>query len=291
MVKPPIVGNSYAVKSPPPPPIFLNVGPEFNVNAVEQWLYGDFKGPARKSLSITVMRHLSHMGWMIHYHDGVHYFKPPTDDKQMFTNLIEACNHEQLLNNKEEMRRICHLLYQRIPTVEEDTTWTVLQVDRTVARENQDMRLSFAHYVLVSAFGDHFSNMLESIVYSIIEFSGFYTTVVQKNNEIASVANFRIHTNGDVKFAEIPFVTTAREFRGQRLCNILMNTLQDILNKLGVDEIILPSVPSTFSMWNKKFGFSIIDKDKEELIFGGGGIKIVNFRDTIFCATTLNHVG
>ncbi|GAU31168.1 hypothetical protein TSUD_315930 [Trifolium subterraneum] len=335
------------VKSPPPPPIFLNVGPEFNTHAVEEWIQGALTGPARKTLSISVMRHLCHIGWRIHYYNNVHYLTPPTGGgKNMFTNLLDACiylkNKEEELVNKEEKEKeekginendeeykeeqeekdktyvycyLCknlggnnnreffcakwcldtyillrQLIYKSISTNMEDTTWTLVQVDRKRGRENQDPRIASAYGLLVKAFGKRFSNMLDRIVYSTDKFSGFYTACVLKNNQMASVATFRVHTNGYIKIAEVPFVTTARKYRGQHLCNSLMSTLEDILTKLGVNEIILPSVTTKFSMWNEKFGFTLIGEDKEELIFGTGDIDIVNFRDTLLCAKTLNPV-
>ncbi|MCI72835.1 hypothetical protein A2U01_0094099, partial [Trifolium medium] len=68
----------------------------------------------------------------------------------------------------------------------EDTTWTLVQVDRTRGSENQDLRLASAHGLLAMSFG--LSDMLERIVYSTYVYSGFYTAVVEKNNQMASVA-------------------------------------------------------------------------------------------------------
>ncbi|KAF9675679.1 hypothetical protein SADUNF_Sadunf09G0057400 [Salix dunnii] len=85
-----------------------------------------------------------------------------------------------------------------------------------------------------------------------LNFKGFYTILLEKNDELITVATVRIH--GD-KVAEIPLVGTRFKFRQLGMCRILMDVIEK-LTELGVQRLILPAVPGVLSTWTLSFGFS-----------------------------------
>ncbi|CAA0838251.1 PHD finger transcription factor- putative [Striga hermonthica] len=84
-------------------------------------------------------------------------------------------------------------------------------------------------------------------------FQGFYTIVLEKNDELISAATVRIYGK---RVAEVPLVATRFRYRRLGMCRILMDELEKKLVELGVERLVLPAVPSIISTWTNSFGFS-----------------------------------
>ncbi|KAF3331759.1 hypothetical protein FCM35_KLT03165 [Carex littledalei] len=81
---------------------------------------------------------------------------------------------------------------------------------------------------------------------SRINFKGFYTIILEKEDEVVAVAAFRVR--GD-KIAELPFVCTRLKYRRQGMCRHLMTEIEKLLWVLKVERIILPSTKEQLPTW------------------------------------------
>ncbi|PKI72230.1 hypothetical protein CRG98_007367 [Punica granatum] len=113
-----------------------------------------------------------------------------------------------------------------------------------------------------------------------LNFRGFYTVLLEKNDELITVATIRIHR----EVAEVPLVGTRFQFRRLGMCHALMNTLEKKLKELGVERIVLPAVPSALNTWTGSFGFTKMT-DLEKLHFVNH--TFLNFQDTTVCQKRL----
>lgn len=114
-----------------------------------------------------------------------------------------------------------------------------------------------------------------------LNFRGFYTVLLERNDELITVANVRVF--GD-KVAEIPLVGTRFLFRRLGMCKILMDELEKQLMKLGVERLVLPAVPSMLDTWINGFGFSkLTDAEKMQYL----DRTFLDFPGTIKCQKVL----
>ncbi|KAI3469014.1 hypothetical protein Pfo_025677 [Paulownia fortunei] len=104
--------------------------------------------------------------------------------------------------------------------------------------------------------------VIPSVVYncgsnfSRINFKGFYTAVLEKDDEIISVASLRIH---GTKLAEMPFIATSEAYRCKGMCKKLMVAIESALCYLDVENLIIPSVPERIGNWIERYGFCRLD--------------------------------
>ncbi|GKB67384.1 zinc finger, RING/FYVE/PHD-type, acyl-CoA N-acyltransferase, Jas TPL-binding domain protein [Tanacetum coccineum] len=84
-------------------------------------------------------------------------------------------------------------------------------------------------------------DIIEDVIFSRAtkrsNFEGFYTAVLEKNDEIITVVTLRIH---GYKVAEIPFVATTFSYQRLGMCRILMDVVERMIRGLGVERIVLP---------------------------------------------------
>ncbi|KAJ1430388.1 Zinc finger, PHD-type [Sesbania bispinosa] len=106
---------------------------------------------------------------------------------------------------------------------------------------------------------------------------GFYTVILEMNDEVVSVATVRIHGQ---KVAELPFVATSEQYRKLGLCRILMNELEKQLTQLGVESMVLPSSNNAVDTWTNSFDFArMTDSDKSQFL----EYSFLEFQDTTWC--------
>ncbi|CAK7328245.1 unnamed protein product [Dovyalis caffra] len=117
-----------------------------------------------------------------------------------------------------------------------------------------------------------------------LNFQGFYTILLEKNDELITVATVRIY--GD-NVAEIPLVGTRFQYRQLGMCRILMDMLEKKLMELGVQRLILPAVAVVLNTWTSSFGFSKMT-DSERLQFVDH--TFLNFQDTVMCQKLLKKL-
>ncbi|GKC82945.1 zinc finger, RING/FYVE/PHD-type, acyl-CoA N-acyltransferase, Jas TPL-binding domain protein [Tanacetum coccineum] len=111
-------------------------------------------------------------------------------------------------------------------------------------------------------------DIIEDVIFSGAtkrsNFEGFYTAVLEKNNEIITVVTLRIH---GYKVAEIPFVATTFSYRRLGMCRILMDVVERMIRGLGVERIVLPASTDKVSTWTRSFGFSeMTDIERRDLV-------------------------
>ncbi|GJZ82687.1 zinc finger, RING/FYVE/PHD-type, acyl-CoA N-acyltransferase, Jas TPL-binding domain protein [Tanacetum coccineum] len=111
-------------------------------------------------------------------------------------------------------------------------------------------------------------DIIEDVIFSRAtkrsNFEGFYTAVLEKNDEIITVVTLRIH---GYKVAEIPFVATTFSYRRLGMCRILMDVVERMIRGLGVERIVLPASTDKVSTWTRSFGFSeMTDIERRDLV-------------------------
>ncbi|KAJ8771052.1 hypothetical protein K2173_023377 [Erythroxylum novogranatense] len=106
---------------------------------------------------------------------------------------------------------------------------------------------------------------------------GFCTVILEKSEELISVANVRVFGG---KIAELPFVATRCNYRGQGMCRIMIDELEKQLMNLGVERLVLPAVPSVLNAWINSFGFSeMTDSDREQC----SDHSLIYFEGAVMC--------
>ncbi|XP_020252692.1 uncharacterized protein LOC109829986 isoform X3 [Asparagus officinalis] len=114
-----------------------------------------------------------------------------------------------------------------------------------------------------------------------LNFYGFYTMLLEKEDELVSVAVFRVYGE---KVAEMPLVGTRSKFRHQGMCRLLVSELEKLLSHLAIKNLVLPAVPQLLQTWTSSFRFSkMTSSDRSSLLEH----TILYFQDTIMCQKLL----
>ncbi|XP_027345570.1 uncharacterized protein LOC113857662 [Abrus precatorius] len=117
-----------------------------------------------------------------------------------------------------------------------------------------------------------------------LNFQGFYTVLLERNDELISVATVRVFGK---KIAEVPLVGTRLQYRRHGMCHILMNELEKKLMQLGVERLVLPAVPSVLETWTRSFGFAKMTSSER---FQFLHYTFLDFQDTIMCQKLLMKI-
>ncbi|KAG2243779.1 hypothetical protein Bca52824_094383 [Brassica carinata] len=105
---------------------------------------------------------------------------------------------------------------------------------------------------------------------------GFYTVLVERNNEPVTVAAMRV----DKDVAEIPLVATLSNYRRSGMCRVLMDELEKQMSRMGVRRLVLPAAKDVVSTWSQGFGFKVMES-WERLEFVKHGM--LDFVGTVMC--------
>ncbi|ONK58028.1 uncharacterized protein A4U43_C09F7200 [Asparagus officinalis] len=132
-------------------------------------------------------------------------------------------------------------------------------------------------------------NMIPHILYNWglnftrLNYQGFYTVVLEKGDELISVASIRVH---GVTVAEMPLIATGTEHRHQGMCRRLMSAIEEMLKSLKVEMLVLSAIPDLADTWVSGFGFQPIeDSEKRRL----NKISLLSFPGTVLLQKTLRE--
>ncbi|XP_027337474.1 uncharacterized protein LOC113851199 [Abrus precatorius] len=117
-----------------------------------------------------------------------------------------------------------------------------------------------------------------------LNFQGFYTVLLERNEELISVAIIRVYGR---KVAEVPLVGTRLQYRRHGMCRILMNELEKKLMQLGVERLVLPAIPSVLETCTRSFGFAKMTSFERSRFLD---YTFLDFQGTIMCQKLLMKI-
>ncbi|KAI4333582.1 hypothetical protein L6164_018369 [Bauhinia variegata] len=89
-----------------------------------------------------------------------------------------------------------------------------------------------------------------------LNFQGFYTVVLEKQDVLISVASIRVH---GTTVAEMPLIATCSRYRRQGMCRLLVSSIEEMLTSFKVEKLVIAAIPDIMETWTEGFGFRPVD--------------------------------
>ncbi|PRQ27838.1 putative histone acetyltransferase chromatin regulator PHD family [Rosa chinensis] len=172
----------------------------------------------------------------------------------------------------------------------DNLTWTLLKSSSTCDVDNLTRNYR-QHKLAVEVMHECFeptqdpytrSDVVDDVIFNRQKkFRGFYTAVLERNEEVISAATVRVYS----ELGEVPLVATKFKHRRLGMCRILMSELEKQLVKLGIGKLVLPSAKDALEAWTStSLGFSKMTADETLPLLK---YRFWNFQDTTMCHKVL----
>ncbi|XP_057506840.1 increased DNA methylation 1-like isoform X2 [Actinidia eriantha] len=109
-----------------------------------------------------------------------------------------------------------------------------------------------------------------------LNYHGFHTVVLEKDDVLISVASIRIH---GVRVAEMPLIATCSRYRRQGMCRRLMNSIEETLRSVKVEQLVISAIPSLVETWITGFGFQPLEDNERRSL---SNINLMVFPGTVW---------
>ncbi|XP_074311147.1 increased DNA methylation 1 [Silene latifolia] len=130
-------------------------------------------------------------------------------------------------------------------------------------------------------------DMIPQVVYNWgsefarLDYHGFYTAVLEKNDILISIASIRVH---GVSLAELPLIATCSKYRRQGMCRRLLTLIEKMLTSLKVEKLVIAAIPDLVETWTVGFGFVPMEEDEKRSL---NKINLMVFPGTVLLKKTL----